>query len=69
MLAKCDIQISKDGRKWKKAETIMLGNLIKDTTKRFQYFKQAVKARYVRIETTEIAAGGKTVTIAEIDLF
>ena len=69
MMAKGDILISKDGRKWKKAETFVFGNLINDPTKRFHYFKQAVKAHYVRIETTEIAAGGKTVTIAEIDLF
>lgn len=69
MMAKGDILISKDGRKWEKAETFVFGNLINDPTKRFHYFKQAVKAHYVRIETTEIAAGGKTVTIAEIDLF
>lgn len=52
-----------------KAETFVFGNLINDPSKRFHYFKQVVKARYVRFETTEIAAGEEMVAIAEIDLF
>lgn len=69
MMAKGDILISNDGRKWEKAETFVFGNLINDPSKRFHYFKQVVKARYVRFETTEIAAGEEMVAIAEIDLF
>lgn len=69
MMAQGNILVSRDGKKWAKAETFVFGNLINDPTKRFHYFKKAVKARFVRIEATEIAAGGKAMTIAEIDLF
>lgn len=69
MMAKGRILTSNDGKSWKKAEEFEFGNLINDPTKRFHYFKNAVKTRYVRIEATEIAANGKVVAIAEIDLF
>lgn len=69
MMEKGTILTSSDGRKWEKVEEFVFGNLINDPTKRFHYFKQVVKARYMRFEATEIAAGGKIVTIAEIDLF
>lgn len=69
MIAKGNIQISNDGKKWKEVETFEFGNLINDPTKRFHYFKKAVKAQYVRIETSEIAANGQVASIAEIDLF
>lgn len=69
MMAKGNILVSNDGKKWKKAETFEFGNLINDPTKRFHYFGKTQKARYVRIEATEIAAGSKVATVAEIDLF
>lgn len=68
MMAKGVIKISDDGKSWQKVESFEFGNLINDPTKRYHYFKQPVSARYVRIEATEIAAGGKVVAIAEIDL-
>lgn len=68
MMAKGVIKISDDGKNWQKVETFEFGNLINDPTKRYHYFKQPVSARYVRIEATEIAASGKVVAIAEIDL-
>ena len=69
MIAKGNILTSNDGKNWTKAEEFEFGNLINDPTKRFHYFKAPVKARYVKIETAEIAANGKNAAIAEIDLF
>lgn len=68
MMAKGVIKVSDDGKNWKEAERFEFGNLINDPTKRYHYFKNPVTARYVRIEATEIAANGKVVTIAELDL-
>lgn len=69
MMAKGNILVSEDGKNWKQAETFEFGNLINDPTKRFHYFKTPLTTRFVRIEATEIAANGKNVAIAEIDLF
>ncbi|MDE5677273.1 MAG: alpha-L-fucosidase [Phocaeicola sp.] len=69
MMAKGNIQVSTDGKNWQKIEEFEFGNLINDPTKRFHYFNKEVKTRYIRIEATEIAANGKIVSIAEIDLF
>ena len=63
------IRVSDDGKDWKEATTFELGNLINDPTKRFHHFKQAVKARYVKVESTEIAAHPENAAIVEIDLF
>ena len=68
MMAKGVIKVSDDGKNWKEAERFEFGNLINDPTKRYHYFKNPVTARYVRIEATEIAANGKVVAIAELDL-
>ena len=68
MMAKGVIKVSDDGKNWKEAERFEFGNLINEPTKRYHYFKNPVTARYVRIEATEIAANGKVVTIAELDL-
>lgn len=69
MMAKGDILISEDGKNWTKIESFDFGNLINDPTKRLHYFKTAVKTRYIRINTTEIAQNSKIVSVAEIDLF
>lgn len=69
MMAKGNILVSADGKDWQEIEEFEFGNLINDPTKRYHYFKNAVKTRYVRIEATEIAADGKATAIAEIDLF
>lgn len=68
MMAKGVIKVSDDGKNWKEAERFEFGNLINDPTKRYHYFKNPVTTRYVRIEATEIAANGKVVAIAELDL-
>ena len=69
MVAKGTVLVSKDGKKWKKAGDFDFGNLINDPSKRYHRFDKAVKARYVRIEATEIAANTGVAAIAEIDLF
>lgn len=69
MMAKGNILVSSDNQRWEKAGEFEFGNLINDPTKRFHYFKKSVKARYVRIEPTAIAANGTSIAIAEIDLF
>ena len=68
MMAKGILKVSDDGKNWKAVESFEFGNLINDPTKRYHYFKKPVSARYVRIEATEIAANGKVVAIAELDL-
>lgn len=68
MMAKGVLKVSDDGKNWKAVESFEFGNLINDPTKRYHYFKKPVSARYVRIEATEIAANGKVVAIAELDL-
>lgn len=68
MMAKGVIKVSDDGKTWKEVERFEFGNLINDPSKRYHYFKKPVSARYVRVEATEIAAGGKAVAIAEFDL-
>lgn len=69
MLEKGIFRISEDGKTWKNVETFEFGNLINDPTKRTHYLKNPVKTRYIRIEATSIAANGKVLSIAELDLF
>lgn len=69
MMAKGIIKISDDGKNWNKVENFEFGNLINDPTKRYHHFKNPVTARYIRMEATEIAANGKVVAIAELDIF
>lgn len=69
MIAKGTISVSEDGKTWKKVETFEFGNLINDPTKREHYFKTPVLTRFVRIDATEIAAGGQEAAIAELDFF
>lgn len=65
----CTIRTSDDGKSWKEAESFEFGNLVNDPSKRYHHFKKAVKARYVKIEAAEIAAGTEEAAIAGIDLF
>ena len=69
MMSKGILKTSSDGKSWKEAGRFEFGNLINDPTKRYYYLKDKVNARYVRIETTEVAAGNKSVAAAEVDLF
>lgn len=69
MIEEGTFQISVDGKIWKDIENFKFGNLINDPTKRYHYFKKAVEARYIRILATKIAANGKAVSMAELNLF
>lgn len=69
MMAKGVIRVSVDGKNWKEAGRFEFGNLINDPVKRYFYFQPEATGRYVQIEATEIAGGGRTVAIAELDLF
>lgn len=69
MMESGEFYISQDGKDWKKVESFDFGNLINDPTKRFHYFKEPQTARYIRVKATGIAGGGKSVCIAELDVF
>ena len=69
MMAKGTVQVSTDGKKWQKAGTFEFGNLVNDPTKRAYYFAETYQARYIRIDATEIAAEGKCVAMAELDIY
>ncbi|HFK5511623.1 TPA: alpha-L-fucosidase [Elizabethkingia anophelis] len=69
MMAKGIIEISADGKKWETVSAFEFGNLVNDPSKRSLYFKQAVKARYVRVTAQEIVGNSQALTIAELDFF
>ncbi|MDV3661825.1 alpha-1,3/4-fucosidase [Elizabethkingia anophelis] len=69
MMAKGIVEISADGKKWEAVSAFEFGNLVNDPSKRSLYFKQAVKARYVRVTAQEIAGNSQALTIAELDFF
>ncbi|MDV3508310.1 alpha-1,3/4-fucosidase [Elizabethkingia anophelis] len=69
MMAKGIVEISEDGKKWEAVSAFEFGNLVNDPSKRSLYFKQAVKARYVRVTAQEIAGNSQALTIAELDFF
>lgn len=63
------IKISDDGDAWQEAGSFQFGNLVNDPTTREFRFKTPVEGRYVRIESTGIAAGDQTLAIAELGFF
>lgn len=67
MIAKGEIQISKDGKNWETAEEFEFGNLINDPSPRTHRFAKDIKTRYIRIVTKEISNNSKSAAIAEID--
>ncbi|MDX8569876.1 alpha-L-fucosidase [Elizabethkingia sp. HX XZB] len=69
MMAKGIVEISADGKKWETASAFEFGNLVNDPSKRDLYFKQAVKARYVRVTAQEVAGNSQALTIAELNFF
>ncbi|HIB8182300.1 TPA: alpha-L-fucosidase, partial [Elizabethkingia anophelis] len=69
MMAKGIVEISADGKKWETVSAFEFGNLVNDPSKRSLYFKQAVKARYVRVTAQEIVGNSQALTIAELDFF
>ncbi len=69
MMSKGTVEVSTDGKKWDPVSAFEFGNLVNDPSKRSLYFKQAVKARYVRVEAQEVAGNSQALTIAELDFF
>lgn len=69
MLAKGILQISTDGKVWQDAGNFEFGNLINDPSRRKHILSQKINARYVRIVSTEITGGGKSLSIAELDFY
>ncbi|MCT3961467.1 alpha-L-fucosidase [Elizabethkingia anophelis] len=69
MMAKGIVEISADGKKWEAISAFEFGNLVNNPSKRSLFFKQAVKARYVRVTAQEIAGNSQALTIAELDFF
>lgn len=67
MIAKGDIEVSKDGENWEKVDTFEFGNLINDPTPRTHRLSKKINTRYIRITATEISANDKSATAAEID--
>lgn len=67
MMAKGVIKISNDGKKWQEVEKFEFGNLINDPTKRTHRFTRSLMTRYIRVESTEIAAEGNSLAVAELD--
>lgn len=69
MIQKGVIEISSNGKQWQRVEEFEFGNLINDPTQRFHYLKSSVEARFLRITAKEIAAGGNTASMAELDIY
>lgn len=69
MIEKGYIEISNNGKKWKKLGEFEFGNLINDPSPRSFYFPKGSNARYVRVHPVSISAGGTQAAIAEIDIF
>ncbi|MCH5232913.1 MAG: alpha-L-fucosidase [Muribaculaceae bacterium] len=67
MIEKGDIEISDNGKDWKKVGTFEFGNLINDPTPRTFEFDNRVSGRFVRIVPITIAGNGNIAMIAEID--
>ena len=69
MMAGGKVWVSMDGSHWTEAATFHFGNLINDPTRRSVDFATPVEARYVKVQATEIAGGGKRLCIAEVDVW
>lgn len=67
MIAKGEIEISKDGVNWEKVDTFEFGNLINDPSPRTHRLSKKINTRYIKIKATEISANDKSASIAEID--
>ncbi len=69
MMEKGVIKISEDGKRWRTMASFEFGNLINDPTTRTHRFKEKFITRYIRVESTVIAGGGNSLSIAELDFF
>lgn len=68
MIEKGDVEVSDNGKKWKKVGTFEFGNLINDPTPRTYDFAKPQTARYIRIVPLTIAGTSKVAMISEIDI-
>jgi alpha-L-fucosidase len=69
MLEKGKLLVSNDNKNWTLATDIALGNMINDPSKRRVAFSKVVNARYIKLESTVIAENGKSLNVAELDLY
>ncbi|MGE9311276.1 alpha-L-fucosidase [Niabella sp. CJ426] len=69
MMEKGVVRSSTDGKTWTIVGNFEFGNLINDPTKRRHPFATPISARYITIESKEIAAKGNVLAIAELDFF
>lgn len=69
MIEKGIVKISEDGTQWQTLQSFEFGNLINDPSARVLFFNKDVTTRYIRIESTGIAGGGNSATIAEIEFY
>lgn len=67
-IASAVIEVSTDGKKFKKAGQWEFGNLINDPTERLYVLDKTVKGRYLRIVPQQ-TADGKPAVIAEIGIY
>lgn len=68
MLQSGNISFSEDGKNWDKVENFEFGNLINDPTTRTYRLKNVKSGRFIKIASTFIAGGGKSLAIAELDV-
>ncbi len=69
MMAKGEIQISKNGKKWKTVENFEFGNLVNDPSRRMHQFTSSVSTRYVRIVVNKIEGDSGFVRVGELDFW
>lgn len=69
MMEKGVVRSSTDGKTWTIVSSFEFGNLINDPAKRRHNFSKPVSAKYITIESKEIAGKGNVLAIAELDFF
>ena len=67
MIEKGIVKTSQDGKSWTVVEEFEFGNLINDPSPRTHYFDAPVNTRYIMIQSSVIAGGGRSASIAELD--
>lgn len=69
MMSSGCVEVSHDGKAWKKAAAFEFGNLVNDPSRRYCYFQSSVQARYIRVRATAAEAGSRSMAVSEIDIF
>ncbi len=67
MIEKGIVKTSQDGKSWTVVEEFEFGNLINDPSPRTHYFDAPVNTRYIMIQSSVIAGGVRSASIAELD--